>query len=170
MITVDYVIQHNVEDEYISDGDLAKFLLNFRKLFIGNLIPPLAVLNNVFLKTEVDDLNSNVSWKPFSISKDEFDELVSKLLSNPGLGFRLEDTPESVDCYFEWYIWAMEKAYGVPSEDHKKLELQVRDCEKRKEKAIHAKLGSNIVNALHSECVSAGMELADYLDKYIDNA
>jgi len=169
MVRVNYIIQHNIEDEYVSDGDFGEFILNFHKLFVGNLIPPISVLNNVLLKREKEGGADNLVWKPFSISDADYNELVEKLLSDTSRDFRLLETPYSVESFLDWYIWAMEKAYGVPADRHRLLELKVRDCERRREKAIISNDHKDIINASHFECVNAGMELAEFLDRYLGN-
>jgi hypothetical protein len=61
----------------------------------------------------------------------------------------------------------MNHAYGVPIESHRKMEMKVRDCEKRRVDAIKAGMESKIINKIDSERLVSSMELADFLGDYI---
>jgi hypothetical protein len=167
MRKVNYVVHCNACDEKITNGNLVNFILNFRKLFVGNLMPPLTVLNKVLLKTSDDEVCNDISWEPFSITEQEYIKLTKDLTEKHNIKSHAINLSKSINNYLDWYLWAMNHAYGVPIESHRKMEMKVRDCEKRRVDAIKAGMESKIINKIDSERLVSSMELADFLGDYI---
>ena len=53
-------------------------------LSVFGVIPPLHVINEIMLLGEHDaGMGGGAEWKPFEITKDEYEELVENLVTNP---------------------------------------------------------------------------------------
>ena len=166
MLTVNYVLRTDLGEKRVSDGDLLGFVANIHKLFVGRLVPPLSVVNDVLLRRG-DEICAHMTWDPFSISEVEYDELLEGLQAVHNFKSCGDKCNVEVNNYIDWYLWAMESAYGVPADQHRELELKVRDAEYRLDKAIKAKEDSKKINAIHAERFSESMKLKKFLDKYI---
>ena len=82
-------------------------------------LPPLSVLNNIFITGGVDAGMSGCSeWSPFTISTDEYLQLVNYCNKNK---YHIIEAPEWVQTLSDFQVLEFEIDSGVPPEEHKKL-------------------------------------------------
>lgn len=65
--------------------------------------PSLALLNNIFLKGELDSgMSGGVCWEKFEISADDLDELKIEVSKKYNVDFRSNPELDSLSSYSEW--------------------------------------------------------------------
>ncbi len=52
-------------------------------------------------------MSGGCSWKPFEITREEYEELVLDLLTDPKSHFEVLDAPAKVKTYTEWVEWKL---------------------------------------------------------------
>jgi hypothetical protein len=81
---INYLLQHGVPNELFPDG----------------LLP-----NG---KVQCDaGMSGGCSWKPFEITREEYEELVLDLLTDPESQFEILDAPAEVQTYMQWVEWKL---------------------------------------------------------------
>mgnify|MGYP000615508051 FL=1 len=79
-------------------------------LVVVKVMPPLAVLNDFFKRSESDGgMGNAVEWKPFEIQHDEYTELVEFLYTDPKRNIKLDDELDGICKFDEWRKKAVHK-------------------------------------------------------------
>lgn len=100
-------------------GALPQLLRAIPYFMTGQLIPPLAVVNDVLRQGQADaGMSGAVQWQPFQIDAQEHRQLVERLIQE---GMLYEEPPAWVDTRQAWSIWFAYKAYHIPCEEHQRL-------------------------------------------------
>ena len=74
------------------------------------VMPPLAVLNDAFGKSESNaGMGGAIEWRPFAIDAEEYSELVEILYTDPELGIVLDEQLDQIDDFKEWANKALSK-------------------------------------------------------------
>jgi hypothetical protein len=64
------------------EATLAEFILDIPFILFNGVIPPLHLLNEILSSGDASGgMSPGTSWKPFEISKEEYNELVAELLA-----------------------------------------------------------------------------------------
>ena len=131
----------------------------------SGLIPPLSVMNDLFLSGELNLGMSGVyRWEPFSIDEAEYHSMVAKLGSSRR--HTESEPPEWVTDFSSWSIWRLEVESGVPSADHRRLSFEI---EKLKAKMYSAHAIGDTEKSRHYEVLMGEleMELAELINAQI---
>jgi hypothetical protein len=105
-----------------TQGTLKDLLLEVLHRFI----PPFNVLNHLLRhgvpneffpdgllpngKVQYDaGMSGGCSWKPFEITREEYEDLVLDLLTDPGAQFEVLDAPPEIQTYSQWVEWKLER-------------------------------------------------------------
>jgi len=149
------------------EGNLLKFVHDLPYLFLFNLIPNIAVFNDIFSKG-LDDagMSGGCIWEPFAINKSEYDELVEQLLCLPDQIYRLVDSPEWVATQSNWHIWIMEFECGIPAEKHKTLSEEEAKWSKKLNE-VYAQGNRELYLEYHLKAIEAGNRLVEFIDPYL---
>ncbi len=90
-------------------GDLKSFLLDIPYLFFRgsrSVLPTLPVLNDLLEKGLFDaGMSGGCRWNPFQISREEYEELVEELLTDPEFEFVSVETPSRITTFESWALW-----------------------------------------------------------------
>ena len=81
---ISYLLQHGVPNEFFPDG----------------LLPDGKVQYDA-------GMSGGGSWKPFEITREEYEELVLDLLTDPESQFEVLDAPAEVQTYMQWVEWKL---------------------------------------------------------------
>lgn len=74
------------------------------------IMPPLAVLNDVFRASKLDaGMSGGVEWRLFEIDTQEYEELVEALCTDPKRNIGLDEELEKLTSFREWKKSAMAK-------------------------------------------------------------
>jgi hypothetical protein len=79
-----YLLKHGVPNEFFPDG----------------LLPDGKVQYDA-------GMSGGCSWKPFEIIREEYEELILDLLTDPESQFDILDTPAEVQTYKQWVEWKL---------------------------------------------------------------
>ena len=146
-------------------GSLLEFVLDLPYFLTFDLIPPLTVLNEVFLRGLEDaGMSGGCRWEPFEISKQEYVELVASLKRE---GFRETSPPTWVKSEEDWNVWKYEYELGVPSKEHYRLHRKTSKWSSLAEQALQkgqkAEWEEYIV-----KCSEASRREQEFMQPYID--
>jgi hypothetical protein len=92
-------------------------------------VPPLTVVNEMLANPGGAGMNGGRRWRRFSLSADEYRELVADLVSSHG--YTVVEVPSWVATCDDWHVWIMERRRGVPSEPQRLLNQRARDLKQR---------------------------------------
>lgn len=81
---LNYLLKHGVPNEFFLDG----------------LLPDGKVQYDA-------GMGGGCSWKPFEITREEYEELILDLLTDPESQFYIFDTPAEVQTYKQWVEWKL---------------------------------------------------------------
>ena len=81
---LNYLLKHGVPNEFFPDG----------------LLPDGKVQYDA-------GMSGGCSWKPFEITREEYEELVLDLLTEPESQFEVLDVPAEVQTYKQWVEWKL---------------------------------------------------------------
>ena len=144
--------------------ELSELVMSLQVISSSRCIPALSVLNNFFGQHPEDlFINSEFSWKPFTIDNLSYEEMVEQLKL---AGFKLLEFPADVNDFYSWIAWAFEYRFGVPRAEYLKLLLEERKIE---EKVRQAELsGNNIaLDELFIEELNITTKIKNLLEPYI---
>ncbi len=101
------------------EASLFELLNSIPYLFSRKRLQPRIVINDILHQGIKDTGTSGgVEWKPFTISDQEYQELVCYCLE---LGFEISTPPEWVTNLDYFQIWEYEVDHGIPSKEHRTL-------------------------------------------------
>jgi hypothetical protein len=143
---------------------LADFVQDIPYFLTFDLIPPLAVTNEEFQAGEDDaGMSGGCVWEPFSISEEEYGELVQELLSR---GLRYAEPPAWVQDKTDWHIWKFEFEVGIPADEHYRLWREDDKWAKLTKQAAEEGDEERVLE-YHLKGIEAGQQLADFVSSYI---
>jgi hypothetical protein len=94
--------------EIKTTGTLIDLLEAIPYLLSHNTVPPFHVINNLLLSGEEDcGMSGGAMWEPFSLSREQYENLSNFLIENRGLS--RDDTLEQMTDYNEWVIAILRK-------------------------------------------------------------
>lgn len=97
--------EHHPLDEFIFMHPFLGFVLACLKV-----MPPLAVLNDAFSKSESNaGMSGGLEWKSFEIDTDEYSELLEVLYTDPKRGITFDEELNKIETFKEWNKKAMSK-------------------------------------------------------------
>jgi len=103
MRQVDYTLFPDVAGKFVDKrSSLLEFAVQMHYILYNKIIPPFGILNLLLQTGEAGRIGE---WKPFTISTDEYDELVAELLANPKDRFQKLEPPETVKTIGDWDQW-----------------------------------------------------------------
>jgi hypothetical protein len=147
------------------DGDLVDFLTEIPNLFSFRYVPSLKVINGLLSKGRSDaGMSGGAAWKPFSITPDEYTEIVAYLHANPMLRGRplvFAAVPDHIGIE-EWDCWVTSTETGAPFE--KLLHLTL---EERRLSALHRQLAEVGDNEASSEAHLNWYDAASALHEFV---
>ncbi|MBI5570495.1 MAG: hypothetical protein HY914_11160 [Desulfomonile tiedjei] len=144
---------------------LADFVEEIPYFLAFNLIPPLSVMNEEFSTGEDDaGMSGGCVWEPFTIAKEEFDELVRELQNR---GMRYVEPPQWVTTKTDWHIWKFEYELGIPSDEHYRLGREEDKWNDLKRQAGEAGDQEQMLE-YHLKAVEAGQALAEFVSAFVE--
>jgi hypothetical protein len=100
------------------EGALAEMLFDIPYFFVGAIVPPIQILNEVLKKGVVDmGMSGGCKWEPFQVDDAGYSRLVGDLV---GLEFVVVEPPEWVTTHSDWSTWCRELVWGVPALESKR--------------------------------------------------
>ena len=148
-------------------GTLKDLLFEIPYLLTSGLIPPLRVLNDILRKGIVDaGMSGGCKWQPFEIGQAEYEELAGSLNADPDDSFKEVEAPAWVRTHSDWGIWLMEHLSGVPSEEHRKLQQEYDDIERRRREA-RERGDVELEESLYEKSAEAGDRLSEFIMSHI---
>lgn len=159
----------NVELQGVSKEtiELSELVKSLQVISSSQCIPPLSVLNHFFGQQPEDlFINSEFSWKPFTIDNLSYEELVEQLKL---AGFKLIEFSPDVNDFYSWIAWTFEYRFGVPRDEHLELLMEERKIE---EKVRQAELSGNDIalEELFIEELNITRRIQDLLEPYIEDS
>lgn len=148
-------------------GDTTDLLQSIPYLLTSGIIPPEIVMNEILSKGKVDaGMSGGAIWKPYKLKIGSFDSLVKELEASSKTGPLIYKQPDQwVKNYEDWNVWVIYIKYGVPWEEHKRLNDAVVVLEKQmdtaKDRNDEAKIGE-----LHLKIIAAGTELSEFIMRH----
>ena len=98
-----YILMPDVAGKFVTKtASLAEFARDAQGVFVRKVIPPLAILNCALL---AGGTGREADWDAFSISPEDYAELVSELAGEPPLGYRVDVSPPEVVTHDQWVDW-----------------------------------------------------------------
>lgn len=86
------------------EGTLIDLVQAMPYLFVYKIIPPLAVLNEIFMRGIYDmGMSGGCEWTPFKISESEYKHFVQKLLELPNENLCVETRLSKINSFDEWF-------------------------------------------------------------------
>ena len=144
---------------------LADFVEEIPYFLTFNLIPPLSVINEEFRTGEHDaGMSGGCVWEPFTITQEEFDELVQELQNR---GLRSIAQPQWVKTRTDWHIWKFEYEVGIPADEHYRLWREEDKWNRLKEQAIEAGDEEKMLES-YCKAMDAGQALARFVNAFIE--
>ena len=147
-------------------GSVTQLLRDLPYLLALRVIPPLDVVNDV-LSTGVDDagMSGGARWTPFAIDQEEWEEIRAGLEADePPCTF--VQPPDWVHGYEDWHVWLFAHLFGVPAEEHRRLNREEERLARAIERA-RAEGDENAVLDYHVQRVQVSNELAALLGRYL---
>lgn len=75
----------------------------FYIIFVGKVLPPIAILNDLFSKNESNaGMSGHIIWKPFQIDENEYQDLVEILCTDPELNIVQDQTNNDMTSFKLW--------------------------------------------------------------------
>lgn len=72
-------------------------------IIVNNILPPIAVLNDFFKKGDDNaGMGGSIIWKPFKIDKNEYNDLVEILCTDPNLDISQDETHNEITQFKLW--------------------------------------------------------------------
>jgi hypothetical protein len=150
--------QAHIEGDHI-DGTVADLLESIPYLLSMGVIPPLPVVNDV-LRGGISDagMSGGCRWDPVEIDAREWDN-VRAALEAGGKPYRYIPPPEWVESHEDWHVWLFEHVYGVPADEHRRLQRQDTELKQAIEQAL-AENDEERVAELHVQRVRVNEEIS----------
>lgn len=148
------------------NGTPVELLREIPYLLVMRLLPPLAVVNDLLSRGEMDaGMSGGARWTPFALSPEEWREIAQVLKDEDGV----EDAPvaEWVQTMDDWPIWVMERRLGIPAAEHRRL---ARRSEALRKERDAARDDEDRYLELHVAFIQAESELAEFLSRYMPTA
>ncbi len=101
---------------YNKQESVLAFLQDTLILNKAKIIPPLDILNSIFMRVPDISTGRTAEWEPFEISKLEYGLLVKELELIQGLPYRYELPPETIKNAKDWLLWQGYKWYAEKPE------------------------------------------------------
>jgi hypothetical protein len=150
-------------DGEIESGTPVDLLRHIPYLLAMQLLPPLVVVNDLLSRGEVDaGMSGGARWTPFSLDEEEWREIADILKAEDRVVD--EAVPEWAQSMADWPIWVMERRFGVPADEHRRLSdraevLRVQRDAAREDQERYLEL--------HVAFVRAEEELGEFITRYI---
>jgi hypothetical protein len=96
-------------------------------------VPTLAIVNEMLSRPGGGGMNGGRRWRPFTLSADEYSELVNDLVASRG--FTVIEVPAWVASIQDWHAWILERRRGVPAGPQLRLNRQAAELAKQFEDA-----------------------------------
>jgi hypothetical protein len=93
-------------------------LFDIPYFFLGKVVPPQAIVNEVLLSGCVDaGMSGGCKWKPFQLDDMQYMQLVADLKRRR---FQTIQPPEWVQTHSDWHTWCAELVWGIPALENKR--------------------------------------------------
>jgi hypothetical protein len=168
MRTVTYDVFPALGPESMQEqGNLLQFVLDIPYLFAFGLVPPIQVLNDIFMGGgDLHGMSGGCQWEPFAIEPQEYDELAHALQAVPGSSYRFVEPPAWVMTAREWHVWTMEHEIGIPHEEYSELN---RENDEWTRLATQARdVGDeDLALEYHVKGLDAGRRLVEFMEPFM---
>jgi len=135
------------------EGGLADLLFDIPYLFLGKIIPPIGVVNEILRKGTVDaGMSGGCKWKPFRVDRTSYAKLVADLKK---LGFRVVEPADWVTTHSDWYPWCAELVWGIPALESRQQWAEILELHAQREAAIRvgdAQLAASLLLQVTERC------------------
>jgi hypothetical protein len=109
-------------------------------------------------------MNPGVKWKPFEISKQDYDNLIRDLqMQNKDL--KICNYPSWIKTVDDWEVFLCELLDGIPSKEHQRLKERVRDAERTRNGVMFKKKKGDL-SKLAEKAILANIELDNFTKRY----
>ena len=148
-------------------GDTIDLLQSIPYLLTAGVIPPEFVINEILSKGKVDaGMSGGAIWKPYKLKAGSFNSLRKELEASSGTGTLTYKQPDQwVKNFEDWNVWVMYIKYGIPWEEHKRLNDAVVVLEKQME-AAKERNDEVKINEIHVKIIAAGTELSEFIMRH----
>jgi hypothetical protein len=144
-------------------GTPVDLLRHIPYLLAMQLLPPLVVVNDILSRGEVDaGMSGGARWNAFSLNDQGWREIADVLKTEDGVVE--EAVPEWVQTMSDWSIWVMERRFGVPADEHRRLSDRAEALRRERDAARE---DQERYLELHVAFARAGDELAEFVSRYI---
>ncbi len=147
------------------EENLSLFLKEFHFLFLSKVVPSYEIVSDLCSSSHKAHGSGRIEWDRFEITYDDYCEAVKMLIRTKSLV--KSNIPDEINTAYKWSIWQYEVSYGIPYEEHKRLADIETENRRRLYTAIEAGDEEKKIE-FHLKSVSAGEELSDFLNDYLD--
>lgn len=155
------------DQEIVEEGSVIELLDRIPYLLSSHILPPLHVLNDVLQKGHYDaGMSGGCRWHPFTLSQEEFTELLADLARREGEDFvEFVPPPSWVTCFEEWQCWIWEYCHGIPAKRQLEFKRLMDDLEAEREEA--RKMGDDKRSEhLLYRISEIAREMSDFMDRH----
>ena len=155
------------DQETVEEGSVIDLLGRIPYLLSSHILPPLHVLNELLQIGHSDaGMSGGCRWNPFTLSQEEFRELVSVLAQREGEDFvEFVSPPKWVTSFGKWHCWILEYCYGIPAKRQLEFNRELDDLKAEREEA--QKIGDfQQVEQLLCRISDVTMEMSDFMNEH----
>ncbi len=158
-------------DSVESTDMLDEFLISLPHLLYMGYVPPLNIIN-IFLKSGIDEagMSGGAEWKPFTIDKDEYDEILESLKYRKyqdSEQYNLSLVEKIINTKNEWFAKVMEHKHGIPFARHLELMEREQSLLEQSRKA-YEQGNKELGEKLHMQWYQSANELNEFCDEYFN--
>lgn len=146
------------------EKELHEFLKDLGFMLLCGVIPPFSVLKDLSRNSPSSlGATNRFSWDVFDVTEEDYFQVKNSLMNH---GMEVADVPAAIDTTRDWYIWQLEKKYGIPFDKHRELLLESLRLSQLLSEA--EKAGSEEeINFCRMKSFKAARELSNFKNEYM---